>query len=110
MIVMAALAIEARFELPKAADAAEMAVDHGHQLIPAAKAFAVLVRVVCRDQAVKTPSGQALQYFLHSAYPAHVAALVVELALRGLPRSTRDRNTVCVSSENIPDSSAPARE
>jgi hypothetical protein len=28
-----------------------MAVDHGHQLIPAAKAFAVLVRVVCRDQA-----------------------------------------------------------
>ena len=55
MIVMVALAIEARFELPKAADAAELAVDHGHQLIPAAKAFAVLVRVVCRDQAIKTP-------------------------------------------------------
>jgi hypothetical protein len=63
-------------------------------LIPAAKAFAVLVRVVCRDQAVKTPSGQALQYFLHPAYPVHVVALVVELALRGLPRSTRGRNTL----------------
>ena len=74
MIVMVALAVEARFELTKTLGATEMAVEHRHQLLPAAKAFAVFVGLVFRYQTIKRTSGQSLQYFLHSAYPEHVAA------------------------------------
>jgi hypothetical protein len=49
-------AVETRFELTKTLGATEMAVDHRHQLVPAAKAFAVFVGTVFRYQAIKRTS------------------------------------------------------
>ncbi|MOA23309.1 hypothetical protein D3C78_1439190 [compost metagenome] len=58
VIVVGGLAIEARFELAQAAHAGQVAINHGHQLIPTAEALAVLVSTLLGNQSIEDAARQ----------------------------------------------------
>ena len=74
-------------------------------VVETAKALAVFVGLVAVHAPLEYISRQGFHSFLKSAYPAHVAVLVIEFALQSLPHAAMDCNTFSVSSKIIPDSS-----
>jgi hypothetical protein len=88
VVVMVALAVVARFQYAQAGSTTQVAVDHRHEVTPAAKPFAVFVGSMPFHQSVKRGARQGFHDLVQSAYPEHVAGSVVELALRVLSRTT----------------------
>ncbi|KRV71027.1 hypothetical protein AO742_20660 [Pseudomonas citronellolis] len=58
VIVLMGMAVEAGFKRPQAAHAGQLGIHHGDQVIPTAKALAVLVGAVFGDQSIEDAARQ----------------------------------------------------
>jgi hypothetical protein len=91
--------------------AAELRVEHGDELIPAAEAFAMPVGFMAGGHSIEAGAGDGFEEFLKLAYPDHVAG-VEKLSWHSgfYPVSPTPATPCAFPAKFIPDSSAPSRE